>query len=259
MSPGHSRSRVSGGGTGSWLDPSNWGGVAPVPPEQLIFDTSTNTNTTDDFADLTTFNGIVFAATAGSFTLGGTNRVALGADLVDNSTNAQLISLPLALNSTRNFTVTGGAAISISGVISDNGSAGGINVTNSATSTLTLTGANTYTGPTLVTSGTLQIGDGGSNGSVAGTSPIMPISCSIEATALCSMEALPEPAATLFGAEHHPCGGEHARRTTVSGGSTWIGSAGTFRATAHSPSCLMQPATARPATGPPRQRHGERV
>jgi autotransporter-associated beta strand protein len=241
---------TGGGGTGSWQDPSNWGGVAPVPPEQLIFDTSTNTNTTDDFADLTTFNGIVFASTAGSFTLAGTNRVALGADLVDNSTNAQLISLPLALNNTYNFSVTGGAALSISGVISDNGSAGGINVTNSATSTLTLTGANTYTGPTVISSGTLQIGDGGSNGSVAGN-----ITNNANLVFNRSDSVVLNGTITGTGANTFTGSGiftlaaanSYSGRTTVSGGSTLvIGAAGTL---GNGTSALVLGATSNSSTG----------
>ncbi len=52
----------------------------------------------------------------------------------------------------------------VSGVISGNG--GWLN--KSGTGTLTLTGANTYSGGTTITAGTLQIGNGGTNGSIAG-------------------------------------------------------------------------------------------
>lgn len=37
-----------------------------------------------------------------------------------------------------------------------------------STRTLTLTGANTYTGGTTINGGTLQLGDGGSSGSIVG-------------------------------------------------------------------------------------------
>ena len=50
-----------------------------------------------------------------------------------------------------------------SGVIS-----GTESVTKSGVGTLTFTGANTYTGGTIITAGTLQIGDGGTTGSIVG-------------------------------------------------------------------------------------------
>ena len=43
-------------------------------------------------------------------------------------------------------------------------------LTKIAAGTLTLTAANTYTGTTTITAGTLQLGDGTTNGSIAGTS-----------------------------------------------------------------------------------------
>lgn len=45
---------------------------------------------------------------------------------------------------------------------------GGGTFTKDGAETLTLTGANTHTGGTIISAGTLQIGDGGTSGSVAG-------------------------------------------------------------------------------------------
>ena len=60
-------------------------------------------------------------------------------------------------NSSGNYTISG------TGTIAGSGS-----LTKTGTSTLILTTSNTYTGGTTITNGTLQLGNGGSSGSVAG-------------------------------------------------------------------------------------------
>ena len=58
------------------------------------------------------------------------------------------------------------ASTTFSGVVKD-----GVNtlgLTKTGNGTLTLTGTNTYTGGTVITAGTLQIGDGGNTGSIVG-------------------------------------------------------------------------------------------
>jgi outer membrane autotransporter protein len=58
----------------------------------------------------------------------------------------------------------------VSGIIQDGGEAGGVggSLVKVGTGTLTLSGANTYTGGTTINGGTLQLGAGGTSGSIIG-------------------------------------------------------------------------------------------
>ena len=58
------------------------------------------------------------------------------------------------------------ASTTFSGVLQDGTSA--LQLTTSGTGTLTLTGANTYSGGTTISVGTLQVGNGGATGSITG-------------------------------------------------------------------------------------------
>jgi len=51
-------------------------------------------------------------------------------------------------------------------------------LTKLGTGVLTLTGANTYSGGTTISAGTLQVGNGGTSGSILATSPTTPRWCS---------------------------------------------------------------------------------
>jgi autotransporter-associated beta strand protein len=83
-------------------------------------------------------------------------------DYPNGSTNANPIVL--TDNSTQLQVLTGSATQS--GVISETG--GSFGLSKIGAGTLSLTGANTYTGATTITTGTLQIGIGGTSGMVAG-------------------------------------------------------------------------------------------
>ncbi len=99
------------------------------------------------------FNGGTLQATAGStaFMTGLTNAfVKSGGAVIDTQTFSDTIGQNLLTDATS----TGGG------------------LTKNGTGTLILTGANTYTGATLISAGTLQLGNGGTTGTLSPTSAI---------------------------------------------------------------------------------------
>ena len=129
---------------------------------------------------LGTTNGLIFGASvaagtklqlnSNSITLTGLNtNAAPGSAVVENggSSNATL---------TLNLQISGAApsgdpTSTFAGTLQD-GSSGSLGLALTGNGILTLTGASTYTGLTTISSGTLQIGAGGTSGSIAGTGGI---------------------------------------------------------------------------------------
>jgi autotransporter-associated beta strand protein len=145
-----------GGGDNNWNTAGNWtAGSANKPPiagDSIFFDGLTQLNANNNFtAPANSFNGINFNATAGAFILTG-NQVTNLAAIVDNSTNSEIINLPMVFPGLQAITTTKGASLLIGGVISG---AGGINANGFGT--VTLTNNNTYTGGTTNNAGTLAL------------------------------------------------------------------------------------------------------
>ena len=108
----------------------------------------------------------------GSFTKLGTNTLTLTGNVSGLTGTTTIAGGTLQLNNTMvggNIVNNGtlglnfGSLQSYSGSISGSGS-----LTKLGTNTLTLTGANTYSGPTTISGGILQLGDGGTTGSLGG-------------------------------------------------------------------------------------------
>jgi len=124
-------------------------------------------------------NTINVGAGGGGFT-GSSNLTLSGSFIYTDSSNRTMannldsgklltISGPVALSNTAAITLTiggGSANTLITGVVSSSTSS---RLAYAGTGTLTLANDNTYTGITTVSSGVLQIGNGGTTGSIAGT------------------------------------------------------------------------------------------
>ena len=156
-------------GSGNWSDATKWNqssGVdyAPLTAGQsnyiLNFIAGTYT-ATHNLSNGFVANQLNFA---GAVTVDGSNSLAFASNggtlpqLNQNSTNGVSISIPLALNANLACGGSGNGSVALSGVISGTGS-----LTKSSTGTMTLSGANTYNGGTIVSAGSLQMGSTANN------------------------------------------------------------------------------------------------
>jgi fibronectin-binding autotransporter adhesin len=141
-----------GGANDLWSNPLNWDGdlTAPVSGDTLTFDGALRPTPANNLAPDSVFGPITFTSAAGPFVIGGSNRITLGGDVINNSSSIETINLAMLLNGNRSVNVANGA-VTLGGVIS--GAAVGI--TKSGTGILTLGATNTYTGSTTIDGGTL--------------------------------------------------------------------------------------------------------
>ncbi len=153
----------NGGGADDNLSTSlNWTNhLAPaLIGDSLQFAGSTRLTPNVDLNYVVT--GVQFNTNAGAFNISSASSVLTltnGSGVVNNSANVQTFSAPIALGAVPTV-ATASNDIVFSGTIADGGIAGGL--TKVGNRTLTLSGANTYTGPTTVNRGTLNLtGSGG--------------------------------------------------------------------------------------------------
>lgn len=146
-----------GGGDDNWSTAANWD-VDPTPfddTDDLQFDGSTRLTPNVDVAS--TVNSITFNAGADSFTIGGSTITLDGTtpSITQSDDSAQTISTNIALGADTSLDGNGTGTLTLSGIISDSGGARAL--TKSGSSTVILSGDNTYSGNTTISAGTLEI------------------------------------------------------------------------------------------------------
>ena len=146
---------TGGAADANWTSAGNWGGTAPVAFDSLFFAGSTRLNNNNNTpAGGSFFNGITFNSGGGSFTLNG-NSVGLSGGITNNSAASQTINLNITLRNADRTVSTASGDITINGNIGQSGTRG---LTKAGAGTLTLSGNNSYTGGTILSSGTLKLG-----------------------------------------------------------------------------------------------------
>ena len=167
---GATRTWTGAGANSSWTTPANWSPSAATSGDDLVFPPGNlRLSNTNDFAAGTSFSSITFNGT--NYSLNG-NAIMLAAGIANNAATAgnNTITFPVTVAADQTFSspnsgstliITGnitnnattlsfsGITVIVTGVISG---AGGIQAT---AGTLLLDAANTYTGPTTVSSGFL--------------------------------------------------------------------------------------------------------
>ena len=176
-----------GGGDNNWNTVANWDGdlTVPVAGDALVFSGLLKLATNNNITAGTSFLSITISATG--FTIGGAALYLMGATaFLSNTTGSSTISLNINFWSwAPSITTSVGTMLTVSGTINNNSSAYPLTVSSAGTTnlsgiisgvgglikagagTLTLSGANTYTGATTINAGVLSVATIG-NGGVAG-------------------------------------------------------------------------------------------
>ena len=149
----------------NWTSGANWlGGIAPHNADSVTF--AGSTRLTPNLDSSYSLGALTFSNNAGSFNIGTANSstLTLTGGVTNNSANAQIVNVPVALISTQAISTTAGN-LTLGGVVS-----GSLGLTKTANNALTLTGVNTYSGDTVIGAGTLRIDGAGqlNSGSYAG-------------------------------------------------------------------------------------------
>ena len=160
----------------TWSTSGNWTGTVPTNSSTIstltFLNSAANSFSNNDLTGLTV-GAISIPATDGATsikdnTVSG-NAFTLTGNFTVSTANSQNFNIGINLSGNRTFTVNSGQ-LTLGGVLADSGGAGSF--TKAGANSVILTAANTYTGTTTISAGTLQLGNGGTTGSLSTSSAI---------------------------------------------------------------------------------------
>ena len=171
--------RTWNGNTDStWNTPANWNEGAWASGSSAVFGVAGTGGTllNNNVAAGTSVAGITFNGGAIAFVIGdGTttanagNSFVLTGNVVNNSSSPETINAPFSMTAARTFTTSaGGGDILLTGNLSGTGGA----ITKTGPGTLTLAGANSFTGALTIQGGTLAV-NAGAGGAVSSGSSLL--------------------------------------------------------------------------------------
>jgi autotransporter-associated beta strand protein len=184
---GAANSWSNAAGTRLWSNPANWSGgtlpqngdgvarfTAAAYPlagggQTVALDASASVEEIDFDNGGGAAAGYTILAAGGQALNLSTSNGPMSQCLINVLSGSHTISAPVTLSAAGNLVAISGAAdfLNISGNISGIGG-----LTKTGSGKLTLTGSGSYTGATIVAAGTLQVGNGGSGASIAGSSGV---------------------------------------------------------------------------------------
>ena len=158
-------------GGGLWTDSANWNasGVPNFAGATAEFGASITGSATITMNGPKTVGAIVFGNATHSYTVSGTAPDTLTLDSGTASPasisvlGVHTIATPVVLDDAATITASAASSLTISGDIS-----GAQALTTGGAGTVVLTGTNSYSGGTTITSGTLELGAGSTTGSIVG-------------------------------------------------------------------------------------------
>lgn len=146
--------------TTSWI-----GGTVPGLQDRAVFDQTVIGNKTTSLGADAAWSGIVLSGNGNTWTINGAFTLTLGAGGIDLSLASANFALaaPLQalLDTTQTWTVTNGRQITVSAPLAGNS---GVQLVKDGEGTLVINTNSTYTGGTILNSGTLSLGNGAALG-----------------------------------------------------------------------------------------------
>jgi fibronectin-binding autotransporter adhesin len=137
-----------------WSSPGNWSTLqVPSNGQTIAFSGTTGLSNTNDLTNLN-LTGIFFSGLSGAFNLSG-NSIQLAGPIANYSAATQTVGMNIGLVGGNQTINAAPGKIVLNGTVSDGG--GGLGITTTGAGSVVLSAANTYSGPTNILAGVLNL------------------------------------------------------------------------------------------------------